>query len=120
MADGLRFPELRVPAVSRQPALILRPWRAADIPALAAEMSRDYLLGGMSSRRRRSPARHDHPAGARGRAAGEHVRARRDGLGDDPPADLANALQTLVSRARRALDGAAAVDRMAMMIATKK
>ena len=40
--------------------------------------------------------------------------------GDDPPADLANALQTLVSRARRALDGAAAVDRMAMMIATKK
>jgi RimJ/RimL family protein N-acetyltransferase len=36
--------------VSRQPALILRPWRAADIPALAAEMSRDYLLGGMWSR----------------------------------------------------------------------
>ena len=28
MADGLRFPELRVPAVSRQPALILRRWRA--------------------------------------------------------------------------------------------
>jgi hypothetical protein len=35
--------------VSRQPALILRPWRAADIPALAAEMSRGYLLGGMWS-----------------------------------------------------------------------
>ena len=33
MTDGLRFPELYVPAVSRQPALILRPWRAADIPA---------------------------------------------------------------------------------------
>jgi RimJ/RimL family protein N-acetyltransferase len=49
MTDRLRFPELRVPAVSRQPALILRPWRAADIPALAAEMSRDYLLGGMWS-----------------------------------------------------------------------
>jgi RimJ/RimL family protein N-acetyltransferase len=33
MANGLRFPELRVPAVGRQPALIVRPWRAADIPA---------------------------------------------------------------------------------------
>jgi RimJ/RimL family protein N-acetyltransferase len=49
MTDGLRIPELCVPAVSRQPALILRPWRAADIRALAAEMSRDYLLGGMWS-----------------------------------------------------------------------
>jgi RimJ/RimL family protein N-acetyltransferase len=47
MTEGLRFPELCVPAASRRPALILRPWRAADIPALAAEMSRDYLLGGM-------------------------------------------------------------------------
>ena len=46
---GLRFPELCVPAVRRQPALLLRPWRAADIPALAAEMSRGYLLGGMWS-----------------------------------------------------------------------
>lgn len=36
-----------MPAVSRQPALILRPWRATDIPALAAEMCRDYRLGGM-------------------------------------------------------------------------
>jgi RimJ/RimL family protein N-acetyltransferase len=50
MTEGPRFPELRVPAVSRQPALILRPWRAADIPALAAEMSREYLVGGMWSR----------------------------------------------------------------------
>jgi RimJ/RimL family protein N-acetyltransferase len=50
VTDGLGFPELRVPAASRQPALVLRPWRAADIPALAAEMSRDYLLGGMWSR----------------------------------------------------------------------
>jgi predicted ATPase/DNA-binding SARP family transcriptional activator len=33
--------------------------------------------------------------------------------GDDPPADLANALQTLVSRARRALGGAAAVEQSA-------
>ena len=49
MTHGLGFPELRVPAVNRQPALILRPWRAADVPALAAEMSRDYLMGGMWS-----------------------------------------------------------------------
>jgi len=41
MAAGLRFPELWVPAVGRQPALILRAWRVADIPALDAEMSRD-------------------------------------------------------------------------------
>jgi RimJ/RimL family protein N-acetyltransferase len=47
MTDALRLPELLVPAVSRQPALILRPWRAADIPALAAEMSREYPIGGM-------------------------------------------------------------------------
>ncbi|MGH3205212.1 MAG: ATP-binding protein [Streptosporangiaceae bacterium] len=32
---------------------------------------------------------------------------------DDPPADLANALQTLVSRARRALGGAAAIEQSA-------
>jgi RimJ/RimL family protein N-acetyltransferase len=49
MTNGQRLPELRVLAVSRQPALILQPWRAADIPALAAEMSRDYLMGGMWS-----------------------------------------------------------------------
>ena len=36
MTDGLRRPELRVPAAGRQPALIMRPWRAADVPALAA------------------------------------------------------------------------------------
>src|ERR1700722_4375990 len=51
MADGLRFPELCVPAVSRQPALTLRPGRAADIPALVAEMSRGYPIGGMAERR---------------------------------------------------------------------
>jgi len=61
MTGGLSFPELRVPAVSRQPALILRPWRAADIPALAAEMSREYPTAGMWSRpgerlRRTGPA----------------------------------------------------------------
>jgi RimJ/RimL family protein N-acetyltransferase len=47
MTEGLGFPELCVPAAGRRPALILRPWRVADIPALAVEMSRDYLLGGM-------------------------------------------------------------------------
>ena len=57
MAEGLRFPELCVPAVSRQPALILRPWRAPDIPALAAEMRREYLLGGMWLRPDELPAR---------------------------------------------------------------
>jgi RimJ/RimL family protein N-acetyltransferase len=57
MTDGPRFPELCVPAVSRQPALMLRPWRAGDIPALAAEMSRDYLLGGMWSRPDERPFR---------------------------------------------------------------
>jgi RimJ/RimL family protein N-acetyltransferase len=46
MTDDMRFPELSVPPGSRQPALILRPWRAADIPALTEEMSRDYLMGG--------------------------------------------------------------------------
>jgi RimJ/RimL family protein N-acetyltransferase len=55
MTEGLGFPELCVPAVSRQPALVLRPWRAADIPALAAEMSRKYLLGGMWSGRTALP-----------------------------------------------------------------
>jgi RimJ/RimL family protein N-acetyltransferase len=64
MTDGLRFPELRVPAVSGQPALVLRPWRAADIPALAAEMSRGYLLGGMWSRPDERPVRTVLPGGA--------------------------------------------------------
>jgi RimJ/RimL family protein N-acetyltransferase len=49
MTDAVRLPELSVPAASRQPALILRPWQAGDIPALTAEMSRGYLMGGMWS-----------------------------------------------------------------------
>jgi RimJ/RimL family protein N-acetyltransferase len=57
MADGLASPELSVPAAGRQPALILRSWRAADVPALTAEMSRDYLLGGMWSRADERPFR---------------------------------------------------------------
>jgi len=68
MADGLGFPELRVPGVSRQPALILRPWAAADVPALAAEMSRGYLLGGMWSRPGERPFMAALPGGAERRA----------------------------------------------------
>jgi RimJ/RimL family protein N-acetyltransferase len=64
MTDGPRFPELFVPAVSRQPALILRPWRAADIPALAAEMSREYPIGGMWSHPDERPVR-TGPSGER-------------------------------------------------------
>jgi RimJ/RimL family protein N-acetyltransferase len=64
VSEGLRFPELCVPAVSRQPALVLRPWRAADIPALAAEMSHKYLLGGMWSRPDERPVRTVLPGGA--------------------------------------------------------
>jgi RimJ/RimL family protein N-acetyltransferase len=67
MTDGLMFPELRVPAVSRQPALILRPWQAAHIPALAAEMSRGHLLGGMWSRPDERPVRPALPGGAQRR-----------------------------------------------------
>jgi hypothetical protein len=88
MTDGLRFAELCVPAVSRQPALILRPWRAADIPALAAEMSRDYLLGGMWSRPGERPFRTVLPGGAqrRNRADG---RARRCPVAREPGPRLA-------------------------------
>lgn len=64
MTDRLRFPELCVPAVSRQRALILRPWRAADIPALAAEMSREYPTGGMWARPGERPVQ-TGPAGER-------------------------------------------------------
>jgi RimJ/RimL family protein N-acetyltransferase len=90
MADGLRFPELCVPAVSRQPALILRPWRAADIPALAAEISRGYPIGGMWSRPDERPARAAPPGGA----------ARRAG-----PADERDAARWLASQDRGWRDG---------------
>ena len=73
MKDGLRFPELRVPAAGRQPALILRPWRAEDIPALAAEMSPEYPTAGMWSAPDERPVRPALPGGAERRAgpAGE-------------------------------------------------
>src|SRR6202044_911755 len=78
MADGVRFPELCVPAVSRQPALILRRWRAADIPALAAEMSREYPTAGMWPRPDERPVRTALPGGAERRAgpAGERDAVR--------------------------------------------
>ncbi len=68
MTGGPRFPELCVPAVSRQPALILRPWRAADIPALAAEMSREYPIGGMWPGPDERPVRTALPGGTEHRA----------------------------------------------------
>jgi RimJ/RimL family protein N-acetyltransferase len=74
MANGKRFPELRVPAVGRQPALFLRPWRAPDIPALAAEMRREYPTGGMWP----GPAARDGERDAAGWPAGAN-RGWRDG-----------------------------------------
>jgi RimJ/RimL family protein N-acetyltransferase len=78
MADGLRLPELWVPAVGRRPALVLRPWRAADIPALAAEMSREYPTAGMWSRPDERPVRTAPPGGTERRtgSAGERDAAR--------------------------------------------
>ena len=79
MTERLRFPELCVPAVGRQPALILRPWRAADIPALAAEMSREYPTAGMWSTPDERPVRTALPGGAERRPGpgGEREAARR-------------------------------------------
>jgi RimJ/RimL family protein N-acetyltransferase len=77
MANGLRFPELRVPAVGRQPALIVRPWRAADIPALAAEMSREYPTAGMWPGPGERPVRTAPPGGTQRTAPdGERDAAR--------------------------------------------
>jgi RimJ/RimL family protein N-acetyltransferase len=78
MTDRLKFTEVCVPAGGRQPALILRPWRAADIPALAAEMSREYPAAGMWSRPGEGPVRTALPGGAERRAglAGERDAAR--------------------------------------------
>src|SRR5579859_3308455 len=90
MTGGLRFPELCVPAVSRQPALILRPWRAADIAALAAEMSREYPTAGMWSRPDERQVRIALPGGAE----------RRTG-----PADERDAARWLASQDRGWRDG---------------
>ena len=90
MTDGLRFRELCVPAVGRQPALILRPWGAADIPALAAEMSREYPAGGMWSRPDERPVRTALPGWAE----------RRTG-----PTDERDAARWLASQDRGWRDG---------------
>src|ERR1700678_3025111 len=90
MTDGPRFPELCVPAVSRQPALILRPWRAADIPALAAEMIREYPTAGMWPRPDERPVRTALPGGAERRAG---------------PADECDAARWLASQDRGWRDG---------------
>jgi RimJ/RimL family protein N-acetyltransferase len=42
--------ELRVPAEGSRPALQLRPWLAADMPALLAEMRREYPSRGLYTR----------------------------------------------------------------------
>jgi RimJ/RimL family protein N-acetyltransferase len=57
MTGGPGWHELRVPAAGGQPALILRPWRAADIAALAAEIRREYPTGGMWSAPGEQPVR---------------------------------------------------------------
>jgi len=79
MTDELKLPELCVPAAGRQPALILRPWQVEDIPALAAEMSREYPTAGMWSRPDERPARTALPGGAERRSGpgGERDAARR-------------------------------------------
>ena len=90
MTDGRGFLELRVPAVSRQPALVLRPWQAADIPALAAEMSREYPTAGMWSRPDERPVRTAQPGGAERRTE---------------PADERDAARWLASQDRGWRDG---------------
>jgi RimJ/RimL family protein N-acetyltransferase len=56
-------PELHVPAAGGRDALLLRPWLAADMPALVAEMDREYPAAGLWSRDAR-PLGTTLPAGA--------------------------------------------------------
>lgn len=74
MTDGLRLPELHVPAMRRQPALILRPWRMTDISALAAEMSREYPSGGMWPGTDERPVTTARPGGPECRAGSTRER----------------------------------------------
>jgi RimJ/RimL family protein N-acetyltransferase len=90
MTDGPRGPELHLPEASGRRALILRPWRRADIPALATEMSHDYLLGGMWSRLEEPPFQ--------GRGA------RQGGI-SDPAGDDCEAARWLASQDRGWRDG---------------
>jgi RimJ/RimL family protein N-acetyltransferase len=50
--------ELHVAAAGRRPGLWLRPWRAEDMPALVAEMGREYPTGGLHPGRDQHPERH--------------------------------------------------------------
>jgi RimJ/RimL family protein N-acetyltransferase len=56
--------ELHVPAAGRRGALLLRPWLAADMPALLAEMGREYPSAGLWSRADARPGRAALPGGA--------------------------------------------------------
>lgn len=48
---------LRVPAAGRRSELLLRPWLAADMPALLAEMDREYPTQGLWPNRNDRPDR---------------------------------------------------------------
>jgi RimJ/RimL family protein N-acetyltransferase len=83
---------MSVPAVSGRSALVLRPWRRADIPALATEMSHEYLQGGMWSGLEERPFR---SRGAR----------QRDGVVPDRAGDEREAAQWIASQERGWRDG---------------
>jgi RimJ/RimL family protein N-acetyltransferase len=55
---------LHVPAAGGLGALLLRPWLAADMPALVAEMGFEYPTAGLRSRADATPPRPTLPAGA--------------------------------------------------------
>ena len=90
MTGAPGWPELHVPAASGRPALILRPWRRADIRALATEMSHDYLLGGMWSGLEERPFR---------------GRGTRQGGLPDPAGDEREAARWIASQNRGWRDG---------------
>lgn len=49
--------ELRAPGTDRRSALLLRPWLAMDMPALVAEMGREYPAQGLWPNRDERPGR---------------------------------------------------------------
>jgi RimJ/RimL family protein N-acetyltransferase len=56
--------ELHVPAAGRRAALLLRPWQAADMPALVAQMRSEYPVAGLASRADARPGQTALPEGA--------------------------------------------------------
>jgi RimJ/RimL family protein N-acetyltransferase len=90
MTGAPGWPELYVPTATGRPALMLRPWRRADIPALATEMSHDYLLGGMWSGLEERPFQ---------------CRGTRQGRRPDPAGDEREAARWLASQDRGWRDG---------------